>query len=428
MKLFYLNIVVLLLFSFSLQNELKYLDEHENRNLQARLISNAPSELLTIEATILTSVKSVDSKIGTCNLNFSEIKDGFTRPDSKIVLSSYDPDHREIRLFNCKFSKKTPSFLIDNKEYFSINFRNLSNKGKINLDLLLGASLTYIYTDENQSYDIVFLFGNCKGKTSTKGKENTKVSKQELDTLKGYFDDLSIRHKTYLRNEINKGIAKLKEFETFDKMNMNIQGDSEAIKKQFADLEDIIAKKNQEYQRLSSDLDNVNKAIATENQNLESKKVEKRAIESEINTLNAKKTTLEKQQIEDNQNIAKVNASWNLYNGGYDSAQTQIYKTKYLSASSILSKTKLDIKLQYENAKSNLQVAIDNLETSKLALLQAEENYSIEKNRFAEGIATSTDLTDANYLLTQAKQGYNRAYFDKYLAISTLDRIFEKEL
>ena len=142
--------------------------------------------------------------------------------------------------------------------------------------------------------------------------------------------------------------------------------------------------------------------------------------------LSAKKIDIT--DVEDNQNIAKINASWNLYNGGYDSAQTQIYKTKYLSATSILSKTKLDIKLQYESAKTDLEVAIDNLETSKLALLQAEENYSIEKNRFAEGIATSTDLTDANYLLTQAKQGYNRAYFDKYLAISTLDRIFEKEL
>lgn len=132
------------------------------------------------------------------------------------------------------------------------------------------------------------------------------------------------------------------------------------------------------------------------------------------------------QKGEDNQNIAKVNASWNLYNGGYDSAQTTIYKTKYLSATSILNKTKLDIKLQYESAKENLEVAIDNLETSKLALLQAKENYSIVKNRFAEGISTSTDLTDANYLLTQAQQGFNRAYFDKYLAISTLDRIFEK--
>ncbi len=131
---------------------------------------------------------------------------------------------------------------------------------------------------------------------------------------------------------------------------------------------------------------------------------------------------------EENQNIAKINATWNLYNGGYDKSQSAIYKTKYLSATSLLNQTKLDIKLQYENAKSNLQVANDNLETSKLALLQANENYSIVKNRFNEGIATSTDLTDANYLLTQAKQGFNRAYFDKYLAISTLDRIFEKDI
>lgn len=130
---------------------------------------------------------------------------------------------------------------------------------------------------------------------------------------------------------------------------------------------------------------------------------------------------------EENQNIANITATWNLYNGGYDSSLTTIYKTKYLSSKALLEKTKLDIKLQYENAKSNLQVAIDNLETSKLALLQATENYSIVKNRFDEGISTSTDLTDANYLLTQAKQGFNRAYFDKYLAISTLDRIVEKD-
>ena len=130
---------------------------------------------------------------------------------------------------------------------------------------------------------------------------------------------------------------------------------------------------------------------------------------------------------EENQNVANITATWNLYNGGYDSSLTTIYKTKYLSSKALLEKTKLDIKLQYENAKSNYEVANENLETSKLALLQATENYSIVKNRFDEGISTSTDLTDANYLLTQAKQGFNRAYFDKYLAISTLDRIVEKD-
>ena len=131
------------------------------------------------------------------------------------------------------------------------------------------------------------------------------------------------------------------------------------------------------------------------------------------------------QNKEDNQNIAKVSATWNLYNGGADLAQSEMYKKRYLSVNSLLNKTIHEINLQFENAKSNLEVATDNLETSRLALLQAQENYEIVKNRFNEGISTTTDLTDANYLLTQAKQGYNRAYFDKYLAISTLDRIFE---
>lgn len=127
-----------------------------------------------------------------------------------------------------------------------------------------------------------------------------------------------------------------------------------------------------------------------------------------------------------NQNIASLSASWNLYNGGFDETKGNIYRTRYLKAKTQLEKTKLDIKLQYENAISNLEVAIENLNTASLSQEQALENYQIIKNRFNEGISTSTDLTDANYLLTQAKQGLNRAYFDKFLAISTLDRIFEK--
>jgi len=127
-----------------------------------------------------------------------------------------------------------------------------------------------------------------------------------------------------------------------------------------------------------------------------------------------------------NQNIASLSASWNLYNGGYDDVKGNIYRTRYLKAKTQLEKTKLDIKLQYENAISNLEVAIENFNTASLSQEQALENYQIIKNRFDEGISTSTDLTDANYLLTQAKQGLNRAYFDKFLAVSTLDRIFEK--
>ena len=112
----------------------------------------------------------------------------------------------------------------------------------------------------------------------------------------------------------------------------------------------------------------------------------------------------------------------------FDETKGNIYRTRYLKAKTQLEKTKLDIKLQYENAISNLEVAIENFNTASLSQEQALENYQIIKNRFAEGISSSTDLTDANYLLTQAKQGLNRAYFDKFLAISTLDRIFERQI
>lgn len=166
------------------------------------------------------------------------------------------------------------------------------------------------------------------------------------------------------------------------------------------------------------------------NMNLESIKQQKKSVKSSFYP-KVDASLSHNQYFEDindykNQNIASLSASWNLYNGGYDESKGNIYRTRYLKAKTQLEKTKLDIKLQYENAISNLEVSIENFKTAGLSKEQATENYQIVRNRFNEGISTNTDLTDANYLLTQAKQGLNRAYFDKFLAISTLDRIFEK--
>lgn len=125
------------------------------------------------------------------------------------------------------------------------------------------------------------------------------------------------------------------------------------------------------------------------------------------------------------QNVAKLNASWNLYNGGKNKIEIAKFRVKMAKLKEQLSSAQLNIKLQFENAKSNLEVANDNFKTSSLALIQAKENYKIVKNRFNEGISTSTDLTDANFLLTSAKQKYYKSYFDKYISIATLQRVVE---
>lgn len=130
----------------------------------------------------------------------------------------------------------------------------------------------------------------------------------------------------------------------------------------------------------------------------------------------------------DDQKVAQVQLKWNLYNGGVKYSNIDINRLKMRQLKEQLEKTKLDIKLQYQKAKSDLEVANLNYDSAKLALVQAKENYKIVNNKYEEGIVKPTDLTDANYLLTNAKQKFYQAYYDKFLAITKLDRVFEKSL
>ncbi|MGB5918025.1 TolC family protein [Arcobacter sp.] len=128
----------------------------------------------------------------------------------------------------------------------------------------------------------------------------------------------------------------------------------------------------------------------------------------------------------DSQEVVNVTASWNLYNGNSDYSDIIKKNIQVKKAVANLEKIRLSIKLQYQNALSSLAVSKANFETSKLALKQAEENYTIVKNRFQEGLSDNTDLIDANYLLSAAKQNYYKAYYDKYISVETLNRILEK--
>jgi len=128
----------------------------------------------------------------------------------------------------------------------------------------------------------------------------------------------------------------------------------------------------------------------------------------------------------DEQQSAIVTMSWNLYNGGRDYSQDLIYQKRILQYKEQLEELKLSINLQYERAVEQFDVSELNYETAKISLAQSKENYKIVNNRFKEGLSTSTDLINANYLLSQAKQSFDNAYYDRFLAKASLDRVFEK--
>jgi len=86
---------------------------------------------------------------------------------------------------------------------------------------------------------------------------------------------------------------------------------------------------------------------------------------------------------------------------------------------------KQEITLQYESAKEQLEVSKLNLKTATKALETSKLNYEIVGNKVQEGLSSNKDLIDANYLLTQSKQNYFSAYYTRYLAIATLQRVLE---
>lgn len=127
----------------------------------------------------------------------------------------------------------------------------------------------------------------------------------------------------------------------------------------------------------------------------------------------------------DEQSVASINLSWNIYNGNSDKTKKLINKKEIVKLQNSIKKTKLQLNLQLQTAKLNYEVAKANYETATLSLDQAKENYNIVRNRFDEGVSSSTDLIDANYLLTQGKQNYYKAFFDKYISLETLKRVLE---
>lgn len=127
------------------------------------------------------------------------------------------------------------------------------------------------------------------------------------------------------------------------------------------------------------------------------------------------------------QSIGTVSVNWNLYNGDSDKTAVLINRKKASQYKMQLEDLKQKIELQYENSHEQLEVSKLNLKTANKALETAKLNYEIVVNKVQEGLSSNKDLIDANYLLTQSKQNYFSAYYNRYLAIATLQRVLEEK-
>ena len=63
--------------------------------------------------------------------------------------------------------------------------------------------------------------------------------------------------------------------------------------------------------------------------------------------------------------------------------------------------------------------------TAETGLVQAEENYRVNENRYKAQVATTVDLLDAQEFLTRARNEKVKAFYDFHLADVALERILQ---
>ena len=117
-----------------------------------------------------------------------------------------------------------------------------------------------------------------------------------------------------------------------------------------------------------------------------------------------------------------LGAEWTFWEWGktrHDvaSARANLAKTKYL-----LREIKDNIQLEVKEAYLYLREAEKNIQVASTAVVHAEENFRMNEERYKQQVATSTDVLDAQTLLTQARTNYFNALSEHNIAWARLER------
>jgi outer membrane protein len=114
--------------------------------------------------------------------------------------------------------------------------------------------------------------------------------------------------------------------------------------------------------------------------------------------------------------------SWTFWEWGKTHYSVKEYKS--LKRELLQTKKALEdrIRLEVKEAVLDLEEAEKNIPTTEKAVEQAEENLRVSQERYKAQVTTSTEVLDAQTLLTEAKTYYYNALYDYHLARARLKR------
>jgi outer membrane protein TolC len=120
---------------------------------------------------------------------------------------------------------------------------------------------------------------------------------------------------------------------------------------------------------------------------------------------------------------AKINVTWNLYNGRSDEAKRRGVIEKINMLDTDIAAMKFDLEYQLHNAFETYYVAKSQIDVSKKTLESALENYRITNDRYEYGQIDTLNLLITQANLTAAQNDHNSAGYDLFVALATIKRI-----
>lgn len=124
---------------------------------------------------------------------------------------------------------------------------------------------------------------------------------------------------------------------------------------------------------------------------------------------------------EDTWNIM-ASARWTFWQWGKKRQLVRETETRLVQAEDTRVQVEDSISLEVKDAYLRLREARDKIGVAEVAVDQAEENFRMNQERFKEQVATSTDVLNAQTLLTQARSNHFNALTDYRIAWARLDR------
>jgi outer membrane protein TolC len=111
-----------------------------------------------------------------------------------------------------------------------------------------------------------------------------------------------------------------------------------------------------------------------------------------------------------------------LFNGLLTTNQVAEARSNYYVLKANEETTKQQILLDVQQAYLNLQEAEESIATADLAVKQAQENLDLSNGRYAAGVGSPIEITDALTSYANAQVSYNAALYNYKLAQATIEK------